>query len=320
MYASSLGYRPEIGEGYSGQRRKDFRTNPGRRNGSGMCGEARRSEWRCDRRSIARQRRKEKKRSLGWAVQNGHGRATVALLSKGADPNYRDNDGYTMLHRAATHGHAHIASVLIAHKADINAQETASTLGWTPLHTAASSGHLEVAKVLLTHGADIHSNVNSTPLHVAIKYRSLDIAELLIAHGADVNALDWAQYTPLHQAAGSGKAHLARLMVEKGANIHARCGGYGRTPLHDAADEGCLEIVELLLVRGADVNARDKWRKDTPLHLAIYEGHAKVAKVLLMHGADVHSKNERGWTPMSMAEEPRHKGAFSFINRNGKTR
>ena len=96
--------------------------------------------------------------------------------------------------------------------------------GWTPLHLASFFGRKDVASVLLAHGADVNARSRSTrfakentPLHAAAANRQVGVAELLIAHGADVNAKDGSGYTPLALAANSKNDLLVVILLEKGA-------------------------------------------------------------------------------------------------------
>ena len=72
------------------------------------------------------------------------------LLSKGANPNVKDNRGRTPLHHAAFYGYAENVQVLLAAGADPNARDNE---GWTPLN-AANSGRNDrrVIKMLRAAG------------------------------------------------------------------------------------------------------------------------------------------------------------------------
>jgi ankyrin repeat protein len=61
----------------------------------------------------------------------------------------KDNFGLTPLHWAALAGHKDVAALLLANKADVNAQ---SKGGWGPLNLAAENGHKNVAALLRQHG------------------------------------------------------------------------------------------------------------------------------------------------------------------------
>ncbi len=51
------------------------------------------------------------------------------------------NSGWTPLHEACNHGHVKVVSLLLKHRADVNAR---GMDGDTPLHDAAINGHVEV--------------------------------------------------------------------------------------------------------------------------------------------------------------------------------
>ncbi len=72
------------------------------------------------------------------------------LLEAAADPNGRDDQGYTPLHAAAAAGSVAVAELLIQNGADVNALTTS---GRPPLHYAEVGGHGATAKRLRASGA-----------------------------------------------------------------------------------------------------------------------------------------------------------------------
>ena len=81
------------------------------------------------------------------------------LLSKGANPNVKDNRGRTPLHHAAFYGYAENVQALLAAGADPNARDNE---GWTPLN-AANSGRNDrrVIKMLRAAGGKRQSWLGS---------------------------------------------------------------------------------------------------------------------------------------------------------------
>ncbi|KAI5680360.1 hypothetical protein M9H77_01587 [Catharanthus roseus] len=71
-------------------------------------------------------------------------------ISKGANVNSRDQNGWTPLHRAAFKGRIESSKILISNGAEI---DLVDDIGYTPLHLAAESGHVQVALFLIAHGA-----------------------------------------------------------------------------------------------------------------------------------------------------------------------
>uniref|UniRef100_A0A2K5JWU6 Uncharacterized protein n=1 Tax=Colobus angolensis palliatus TaxID=336983 RepID=A0A2K5JWU6_COLAP len=109
-----------------------------------------------------------------WAAEKNRLTTVRRLLSeKVSHVNTRDEDEYTPLHHAAYSGHLDIVQELIAQGADAHAM---TVDGWTPLHSA-------LASFLLQHDADINAQTKGllAPLHLAAGNRdSKDTLELLL--------------------------------------------------------------------------------------------------------------------------------------------
>ncbi|NWX18897.1 BARD1 protein, partial [Aegotheles bennettii] len=76
--------------------------------------------------------------------------AVEQLLKNGADPNVKDNAGWTPLHEACNHGHKEVVELLLQCKALVN---TTGYQNDSPLHDAAKNGHVNIVELLLLHGA-----------------------------------------------------------------------------------------------------------------------------------------------------------------------
>ena len=92
--------------------------------------------------------------------------ALQALNVLGIDPDARDDDGGTPMHRVAGEGRVEIIELLYAAGANPNARDNR---GRTPLHRAAYQGRTEAIDALVAGGADLNArdNNNDTPLHDA---------------------------------------------------------------------------------------------------------------------------------------------------------
>ena len=263
-------------------------------------------------------------KELRRAIEYNELDKAALLLEKYADINVKDDDGWTLLHWAASNNAAEIAKLLIDRGADIQAKDNQ---GWTPMHWAMYKNAPEIANVLIDRGANIQAKIGDgwMPLHWAARAGDSAAVKWLIDSGLDVNAKDERGQTPLHSAAYYNHSTLedtlevANLLIDRGADIQTK-DKWGRTPLHSAAysyyNYNTLEFAKLLIDRGADIQAKDKWG-ETPLDLAVYRNAPEVVKLLIESGADVNAKNKWGETPMDEAISEEHTEIQSLLRRHG---
>ena len=128
-----------------------------------------------------------------------------SLLQGGANINFTDKHGQTILHEIARAWHMDVAKFLLTHGSDINKGDKK---GRTPLHLAVSVGYTDMITFLLENGANINSRTSiemQSPIHYAAKNNSVPSLRTLIKHGASINDRDYKSRTPLFVAAESGK-------------------------------------------------------------------------------------------------------------------
>ena len=239
--------------------------------------------------------------ALSEASANGHLAVVELLLAHGANV-HAQNSGFddAALREASANGHLAVVEVLLAHGANVHAANDHA------LRFASTNGHAAVVEVLLAHGANVHAR-NDAALQEASYYGHLAVVEVLLAHGADVHARsDWA----LQLASGNGHPAVVEVLLAHGADVHAD----GDWALQVASGRGHLAVVEVLLAHGADVHADD----DRALRKASRKGHLAVVKVLVAHGADVHARDEDGQTALDSAN-PWHIDIVEALARAGAT-
>ncbi len=96
---------------------------------------------------------------LGLAVFFGHATLADLFLASGADPTAASTNAMhvTPLHAAASRGDAAMVEKLLEKGADPDARQQS---GWTPLHGAASQGNLEIVRLLRARGADVSARTD----------------------------------------------------------------------------------------------------------------------------------------------------------------
>lgn len=85
------------------------------------------------------------------AAKRGENDIVTARLNEGANANYANAQGETVLHIAASSGNFQLASAVLNAGANVNALTSG---GWTALHSAARFGHLDIVDLLLQAGVD----------------------------------------------------------------------------------------------------------------------------------------------------------------------
>jgi quinoprotein dehydrogenase-associated probable ABC transporter substrate-binding protein len=219
------------------------------------------------------------------------------LVSKGANVNAPDNQGYTPLTSAARQRYTDMIKVLLALKANVN---TADANNMTPLLEAVMRNDVPSIKVLLAHGADkeVRGPQGYNSLALAIEERQYEAAKTLIDAGAKVNVAEGDQrLTPLMITAAESAPPEGAIFVPSSTRP--------------------IDIAKLLIKRGADVTARDK-NGMTALMVAASHDNAPMVGLLLQSGADVAAKNKQGETALDIAKLNGSQGAARAITVLGK--
>ena len=280
--------------------------------------------------------------ALMWAAAEGNADAVRALIRAGADVHARTGRGFTAFLFASRAGAVAAARALAAAGAGVDeplpngvtplllaitnmnfelaallleagADPQSDAVGWSALHQLSWSRRpaigfnnperlhrddvsaLDLARLLLAAGADPNARVRkdlrdvprqrstggagATPLFLAARTGDVDLMRVLLAFGSDPSLPTAACRTPLMAAAGVGVSP-------------------GQDP---GTNEEVLEAFSLLLDLGGDIFAADAGG-ETALHGAAERGANEIVELLVHRGADLEAVNDRGWTPLTIAE------------------
>ena len=214
----------------------------------------------------------------GWNTEDFFKTATpervTNCLEAGADPNARNEMGFTPLHVAAEYNKSPaVAAALLKAGADPDAR---NKFGETPLDWAEFSDNSAVAALLKKAMARTGAPAirpEPAPKKATTAKRMARIAE-----------------PPAKESkAGARRASPVPDKQVKNATA-ANCAGWNTEDFFKTATPGS---VNACLKTGANPNARDKWGY-TPLHLAaLYNKNPAVARALLKAGADPVARKPR---------------------------
>jgi quinoprotein dehydrogenase-associated probable ABC transporter substrate-binding protein len=200
---------------------------------------------------------------------------------------------------------------LVSKGADVN---KADSQGWTPLQSAARQRHDKMIALLIELGADVNVG-EPTPLIAAVMRDHVPSIKVLLEHGADVEKPGQESFKPLPLAIAEDKYESAKALLEAGAKVNEPSGDDGLTPLMIAAGqtspaEGAMflpgstrptDIAQGLIERGADVNAQSK-SGVTALMIAAAHNNPPMIGILIDAGADPTLKNNLGETAADVAK------------------
>ncbi|MBA3954969.1 ankyrin repeat domain-containing protein, partial [Candidatus Dependentiae bacterium] len=196
-------------------------------------------------------------KQLSQATKNGDKQALLKVLKSGINPNRRNVFGSTALHIAAQAGDTDSADLLLAYKADPNAQDRQ---GNTPLHTVIkvfskadkNKSYIALAAQLIAAGAnvDAQNKEGLTPLACGL-IKANELPTLHPSFDNQGNFLDHVLLCP---------QELMLMLLENGADINLSNG-----PLLAAAYKlNMTGAIDLLLDYGAFTNTKSPYSKKLP--------------------------------------------------------
>lgn len=258
-----------------------------------------------------------------WAAEYGQEGTLRHALAAGAH-NTRDRLGQTPLIVAACFKQHAIVETLL-HLPDVNPNEQDMS-GRTALTWAAENGDIKLLQRLLQHPliqpdlntcesntrATIHCD---TPLiHAARNGHALIVKTLLETGKVNPNArgpYSGSPHWPTAITEAASKGHEAAFRELLAApNIH-----FNGNTLYAAVLGRNKQIVSLLLDRNAHNGHYDDLKR--PLHIAIRMQDVEIVRLLIDKGVDLNSRNEFGYTPLTLANRLENDSIAKLLKASG---
>ncbi|CAE7800229.1 Ank3 [Symbiodinium sp. CCMP2592] len=147
------------------------------------------------------------------ASTEGHDDIVQMLLKAGADKNWANSQGETLLWSAAKKGFTRVAQVLLQAGAD---HDLASANGQSPLCLAAARGFVSIVRLLLASKADKEQSTRDkqSPLWLAAANANVAVVRSLLQARANINEADLKGDSPLAVASAKGHVQVARMLQE----------------------------------------------------------------------------------------------------------
>ncbi|MFP6765144.1 MAG: ankyrin repeat domain-containing protein, partial [Planctomycetaceae bacterium] len=204
------------------------------------------------------------------------------LIEHGADTNWIDHNGYSVLLRAL--------------------YRTVDT---------TDEDCQQIIDCLIESGAplDAVSRYGESVLSVSSQRADVELLQRFLDHGADATVLDWNE---LFLAVAFGtEDELQALLESDAAGNQTDC--WGRTPFLWAVHCGRVKMAQRLAEHGCDTSAV-ACQERTAIALAIEGDHGPVLKWLLDIGCDVQEPVHRmGTSPLRSAVEYDHPGCVRLL-------
>ena len=251
-------------------------------------------------------------------------------IREGANPNARNEYGFTALMFAADSKNAQAIEPLLEAGADVSAK---NRYGWTALMVAAWSNNPAAVTRLLSAGADRDAQDEDglTALAGTAKWGYTEAARALLSAGADPKIADneghdalWHARNPSEDVDQAGAAAVRRLLEE----ADSAAGQAGNTTPKSAApvlsdeeftelcESGTEEQVRQALRNGSDPDARRyfDWGSLPALTLAAQAGNLGAVRALLEAGAQVDgADSDIGTTALMAAADAGHPGIVEAL-------
>ena len=158
--------------------------------------------------------------ALHCSAQSGVYELVKLFANIGGDIHLKTKVGGDCLHIAAAYGHLNLCKTL--NDQDNFDVDTTDNQGFTVLHRAAQSGSYELVKFFVNKGTDIHLKTKGGQncLHIATTYGHLNLCGTLVnKHNFNVDMVDDRGWTALHFSTQNGCDALVKFFSGKVTDI-----------------------------------------------------------------------------------------------------
>lgn len=187
------------------------------------------------------------------AVRAGQAQELKTLLDRGANPNFRMENGDTAFTYAMRADTPDVAETLL--NSGRLAVNEVNRFGETPLMLAVFKGDKQIFEELLKKGADPKAGANWTPLHYAATEGRTWFIERLLKAGVSPNVQTTSGVTPLIMAARKPSRDSVVMLLKAGA-FRDYCTDKGESPADFARRSGDAELTDYLAVKACAVKGR----------------------------------------------------------------
>jgi serine/threonine-protein phosphatase 6 regulatory ankyrin repeat subunit B len=227
--------------------------------------------------------------------------AAELLLRLGADANYRNPAGLSVLSMATRNGAVRMAELLLKAGASVMDRNSANVLAYD---LAVIYQHDQLIDLLIGHmnqsvpSVDRQADDGTTALMRATMASDLRTIRELLAQGADASRRDRQGESPLSHAVTRGQDEVVQVLRAAGVErLPANLVSGQETMVH-AGSQGALGTILDLLDSGAPIDITDA-AGDTALTAAA--AHPGVIRVLAKRGANLAHRNRDGRTAYMIA-------------------
>ena len=232
---------------------------------------------------------------LQMAIFEGHKQIVETLISKGAETNIQDYDGYFPIHRAVINNQVEIVEMLLKNGADIESRCSYSfrTPIFYAVRKANKKPNIDIVKTLLRYGAKIDqpNRYGTTPIHEVIFDNQKLVMEIFLKTSPNLKKPRFVSI--LHSAIYFNMLDIAEMLIDYGIEIDAFSPNVGATPIQVAlclCENNSFEATKMLLKKGVSLKIKSV-DGNTPLECALKRNNGKELDLMKIITYYQHNSN-----------------------------